>query len=469
VSVNRSDISQIRKYLNGELDARAMYELELRAQNDPFLMDAMTGIETAKGNHQPQLDAIGRLIKKRVEQDKKRVVPMYRYWAAAASILLLLGIDGWWLTRQSSETEIEKNMAKQMPADKTRVTPSIVKTPAPELPKVNRILSQQPIAKVKRSSVTDPALKPVTDSIADKLAANKKPEDDIVVRGYVTRSRQQATGSSYIITGKEVQDNPVGNVEQLLQGKVAGLNIQNNKEEADVNGQHIITGAVTDALTGEPLAGATISADGKGLTQADINGRFRVTVPGNIKELMVTFVSYGPQRIWLDKNRDFKIQLNQSTLALNETVVRGYVKRNRDQTTGSSYIITGKEVQDHDKKTTPQDFRYGGKVPGKFLSLLNPKRILKPGECNENLKFKEKFFDNMATAEKYTLAHISGGETTVSEKKMLKALKFISGYTTVSINTDDKDKVKYPDIDTFIADKIEWLKWYEANKCKGLR
>ncbi|MES2810712.1 MAG: VWA domain-containing protein [Bacteroidota bacterium] len=59
------------------------------------------------------------------------------------------------------------------------------------------------------------------------LAANTKPLNEVAIRGYVKRNRDQTTGSSYIITGKEVQDNPVGNTEQLLQGKVVGLNIQN--------------------------------------------------------------------------------------------------------------------------------------------------------------------------------------------------------------------------------------------------
>ena len=37
------DISQIKKYLEGKLDARSRYELERRAQDDPFLMDALEG------------------------------------------------------------------------------------------------------------------------------------------------------------------------------------------------------------------------------------------------------------------------------------------------------------------------------------------------------------------------------------------------------------------------------------------
>jgi hypothetical protein len=50
-----------------------------------------------------------------------------------------------------------------------------------------------------------------------------------VIRGYVKRSKETTLGSSTLVSGKELKEIPVGNVEQLLQGKVAGLNIQNQK------------------------------------------------------------------------------------------------------------------------------------------------------------------------------------------------------------------------------------------------
>ncbi|GAB3929096.1 SusC/RagA family TonB-linked outer membrane protein [Mucilaginibacter myungsuensis] len=73
---------------------------------------------------------------------------------------------------------------------------------------------------------------------------------ETVVRGYVRRTREQTAGASTIITAKEVQDNPVSNVEQLLQGKVAGLNIQNNTGAPGQRGSVNIRGLSTIATTG---------------------------------------------------------------------------------------------------------------------------------------------------------------------------------------------------------------------------
>ncbi len=74
--------------------------------------------------------------------------------------------------------------------------------------------------------------------------------DQVVIRGYVKRTRDQTTGSSIVVSGKEVQDVPVANVEQLLQGKVAGLNIQNNTGAPGMRGTVNIRGLSTISMTG---------------------------------------------------------------------------------------------------------------------------------------------------------------------------------------------------------------------------
>ncbi|MFD2872971.1 von Willebrand factor type A domain-containing protein [Mucilaginibacter ximonensis] len=78
-----------------------------------------------------------------------------------------------------------------------------------------------------------------------------QPLNEVVVRGYIKRSRDQTTGASYIITGKEVQDNPVATVPQLLQGKVAGLNIRNNTGAPGVRGTANIRGMSVSPVYGK--------------------------------------------------------------------------------------------------------------------------------------------------------------------------------------------------------------------------
>ncbi len=93
-------------------------------------------------------------------------------------------------------------------------------------------------------------LAPGQTRIAINLSETKTTMNEVVIRGYQKRSRDQTTGSSFIVTGKEVQDVPVANVEQLLQGKVAGLNIQNNTGAPGLRGSVNIRGLSTISTTG---------------------------------------------------------------------------------------------------------------------------------------------------------------------------------------------------------------------------
>lgn len=56
------------------------------------------------------------------------------------------------------------------------------------------------------------------------LKETKNNLNDVVIRGYQKRSKEQVTGSSFTVSGKAVQDVPVANVEQLVQGKVESRN-----------------------------------------------------------------------------------------------------------------------------------------------------------------------------------------------------------------------------------------------------
>ncbi|EDM35581.1 putative outer membrane protein [Pedobacter sp. BAL39] len=93
-------------------------------------------------------------------------------------------------------------------------------------------------------------LKPGQLNIDVLLSESNSQLDEVVVRGYQTRSKETSTGSSFTISGDQVQDVPVSNVEQLLQGKVAGLNIQVNNGAPGFRGSATIRGLNTLAISG---------------------------------------------------------------------------------------------------------------------------------------------------------------------------------------------------------------------------
>ena len=89
-----------------------------------------------------------------------------------------------------------------------------------------------------------------TNDVQIVLESAKNAMDEVVVVGYAQRSRETLTGSNVIISGKDIQDLPVGNVMELLQGRVPGLNIQNNNGAPGMRGAVTIRGVSTLNVTG---------------------------------------------------------------------------------------------------------------------------------------------------------------------------------------------------------------------------
>jgi len=103
-----------------------------------------------------------------------------------------------------------------------------------------------------------------------------------------------------------------------------------------------------------------------------------------------------------------------------------------------------------------------------FISLLfllcscSLSKTSAQGNCNENKKFKEKFFLSVKRVEDYVTGK---GD----RKHFKKSLKFISKYAHVSYDKMLNYNSSYTRQEDFEKDKTEWLQWYELNKCNNLQ
>ncbi len=426
MSANRPDISQIRKYLNGELDARAMYKLERQAQDDPFLMDMISGMESSSENHQPNLDAIDRLIKERIsKKEKARVVPLYQYLSAAC-LLIALGIGGWWLTRTPNKIENIANHKIHVKRDNILVEkPAIIDTVTPNT-KAGLIakLNHKPTVNISINS-NDMIIDPVSeanniyraDTIDNRMAVNKPPvQADNVLKEVTIAS-------------------PV-TIESRVAGRMAGIDVTDNAKQVN---ERTVSGKVLDQQ-GAPLIGATVKVDGTGTGVAtDVGGNFKIELPANKDLLAVNYVGYSPKQVKVGDQSNLNIALQADGNSLNEVVVTGFGTTTKKATLAGAI------------STIPANTRVSSLAQGSIA-------------CNENLKFKTQFFDHIAVAEKYTNENITATAHTVKTADFKEALAFLNKYTKVPANATD-----YKDLSAFRADKDQWLKWYEANKCNNLK
>jgi TonB-linked SusC/RagA family outer membrane protein len=82
------------------------------------------------------------------------------------------------------------------------------------------------------------------------LSEDHKGLNEIVIVAYQNRSKETTTGATTVITNKDIADIPVSSFEQLLQGKVAGLNIQNNTGAPGFRGSVQVRGLSTLSVSG---------------------------------------------------------------------------------------------------------------------------------------------------------------------------------------------------------------------------
>lgn len=121
---SKKDISQIKKYLNGELDARAMHQLEREAQDDPFLMDAIDGFEKSAAADAFNFDDLDQRLAGRIGESKVHKMFPWKYYAAAASVLLFftVGYLMWPKPEAQQKLQVADLVQPAAPIDHTATT-----------------------------------------------------------------------------------------------------------------------------------------------------------------------------------------------------------------------------------------------------------------------------------------------------------------------------------------------------------
>lgn len=82
------------------------------------------------------------------------------------------------------------------------------------------------------------------------MAENSKGLEEVVIIAYQKRTKETSPGSTVTISGKDIQDIPAASPEALLQGKVPGLNIQNNTGAPGFRGSVQVRGLSSLSISG---------------------------------------------------------------------------------------------------------------------------------------------------------------------------------------------------------------------------
>ncbi len=357
----------IQKYLNGELDEKAMHQLEKRSQDDPFLMDAMEGYETTGGVQQQHLNELTNRLQERVAVKATRVIP-WRIISIAASILIVFTIGGILLYKTPHTATPQVATIVKPPAKTAPTAVQIIKPEANEIASVlpepvkkaaNHTTHKNKAAAVVQEAQPD-ALAALMGTSKDTTAQDTTPLNEMIVMSVESeKDKKQAlannNASAKVTNGNDTQlkkDFPVGstpgykgdasNPQQLLQGKVAGVTVQtagspppagSNYLYGNNLSKNILLGRVVSQYDKQPLPGVSVSVAGTNIgTQTDAEGRFKLHVDSTAKaNLIIGFIGYQTVKISASKRDSLgTIAMVPANSSLSEVVVTGYGSRKAD-------------------------------------------------------------------------------------------------------------------------------------------
>lgn len=330
---NKVDISLLQKYLNGELDARAMYEIERQAQDDPILIDVMLGMENGKKEtDKANLHEISIRIKKRVKSGSSMKLFTWKTWSAVASLFLAFSLTGLWFfrTAEKNQMQIQKNAVVQQKVspevvNKVKV-PGVLSETKPAVPAGDLALNKFSLAKSarKRKRISgklptagdaqvslNGALTASTMSLKDSSTVNAGTLAEVVVMGYPLAAKKSVAMAVQTIVSDTLHRN--------LSGKVAGIQIGKDRYISTM----VITGVVNDKEYNSPLPGVTVRLKGNKSveTLTDAQGRFSIALPSKKSVIEVIAIGYSRQQVKADSVGHLSIILEPDYSALSEVVV----------------------------------------------------------------------------------------------------------------------------------------------------
>lgn len=338
----RNDISKtdaaFRQWLAGNANAREERRLHAQSADDPFLADAMEGVEAfPEGDHAARVTRLkGRL---RRHTAKNRGIIIFFRSAAAVLVLGLMAGLGWYFWSDDSPTLADKAAGKEevapvenppaasddiaeiQPAFSPTVTAKDMAPGAPNAPAPQRPSEMQA---------------DVIESIATRTPAATAASADAPAKTDDSVAGLPATGSTPITRIAEAEPTlpkPAPEREAAFQdSKMAAPGRPAAAAPATSLAERFITGKVTGS-NGEPLIGASIilQSTQKGAV-TDWDGNFKLAAPANMEsgKLIISYTGYQAKTAEFGKSGQVNVVLEDMS-ALSEVVVTSAGARKESQ------------------------------------------------------------------------------------------------------------------------------------------
>ena len=131
--------------------------------------------------------------------------------------------------------------------------------------------------------------------------------------------------------------------------------------------QSTITGTVTDATNGDPLAGTTVQVKGTNVgATSDAQGKYQLNLPSGTKTLVFSFIGYQSTEVAVGNRSVVDARLTATDNALSEVVVVGYGVQNRRDITTAIGSVKARDLAN--QPVTSFDQALAAKIAGVQVS-----------------------------------------------------------------------------------------------------
>ncbi|MFM8832899.1 MAG: TonB family protein, partial [Cytophagales bacterium] len=318
--------NDIEKYNKGELTAAEMHALEKQAQTDPFLADALEGLEQISSQ---EFAGDVAQLNSAMQVERKTTTWIWPLRIAAGVILAVVGV--WWFVSQMLKDQTEGELALQKSeelkpaADQpASITDTIIATPAPKqnqqlaLSKPKEVESKtQPIPNETTKNLQGLAVAEKPTIEADKATIEVEVKEMAPVAAHAEAEEEREALPSkddYKIVAKEAAENK----------KAAAPAMEPVTTLRKTSIGETISGKVVSAEDGTPLPGVNVVIMGTKIgAVTDVNGNYQLQSPITQPSLVFSFIGLKTKLVEA-KEAQLNVSLEDDTAQLSEVVVTGY-------------------------------------------------------------------------------------------------------------------------------------------------
>lgn len=342
----------IEKYLRGELSAAEMHALERAALNDPFLAEALEGVEHAGGadNFLHDLHKLNKSVHQRSHKRKHKTLQIWGWTTAAAATLLLVLISGFMVITllREQRRELQAQRAEErllLEMTSSRDTLTVVLPPRIAYHESGTV--EPPSREQSTSGQRREA--PSVQRAPDRAQGDQQQSDEIQ-----TAPEEAADTKAQLRENQDAEREPIALADvpetitpeekpeeeepeeiskryskkaesPVVAGQVRSETPSPSRAAQVETAARVLRGKVTSSTDGDGLPGVNVVVKGSGVgTITDVDGNYEIIVSEKDPTLVFSFIGFQRHEVRATGHQEVNVSLEEDVASLSEVVVTGF-------------------------------------------------------------------------------------------------------------------------------------------------